>query len=98
MVFIDAVEPKNIVPDSTDPNEPRFPDTIEVSYSISTNFKENIAADKKDGRATVGDHASDYHSAGAGADDRVRWHRVVALCSEQGKLFHERASPPYFWH
>jgi len=49
VVFIDAVEPKNHRPRLDDPNEPRFPDTIEVSYSISTNFKENIAADKKDG-------------------------------------------------
>jgi len=49
VVFIDAVEPKNHRPRLDDPNEPRFPDTIEVSYSITTNFKENIAADKKDG-------------------------------------------------
>jgi hypothetical protein len=49
VVFIDAVEPKNHRPRLDDPNEPRFPDTIEVSYSISTNFKENITADKKDG-------------------------------------------------
>jgi hypothetical protein len=48
LVFIDAVEPKNHRPRLDDPNEPRFPDTIEVSYAIRTNFKEDHAADKKD--------------------------------------------------
>jgi hypothetical protein len=40
LVFIDAVEPKN--PRMRPPlnqNEPRFPDTIDVSYTITTKFK-----------------------------------------------------------
>jgi hypothetical protein len=39
VVFIDAVEPKNHRPRADVPGEPRFPDTIEVTYSISTKFK-----------------------------------------------------------
>lgn len=39
IVFIDAVEPKNHRPRPDVPGEPRFPDTIEVSYSISTRLK-----------------------------------------------------------
>jgi hypothetical protein len=45
LIFIDAVEPKNErmqpVPHA---NEPRFPDTIEVSYSIEPRFKAGHAA------------------------------------------------------
>lgn len=48
VVFIDAVEPKNHRPRPDHPNEPRFPDTIEVSYSISTKFKEDHAEQKDD--------------------------------------------------
>jgi hypothetical protein len=39
IVFIDAVEPKNPRTQKTNPKEPRFPDTIKVTYSISTQFK-----------------------------------------------------------
>lgn len=49
LVFIDAVEPKNR---RTQPppnsKEPRFPDTIEVSYSIEARFKAGHAAQKDD--------------------------------------------------
>ncbi len=37
IIFIDAVEPKKDKPD--DPNEPYFPDTIELKYTIETQFK-----------------------------------------------------------
>jgi hypothetical protein len=44
LIFIDAVEPKN---ERTQPpphqTEPRFPDTIEVSYEITTHFKADHA-------------------------------------------------------
>ena len=48
IVFIDAVEPKNHRMQPTNPKEPRFPDTIEVSYAIATNFREPHGPDKKD--------------------------------------------------
>lgn len=44
IVFIDAVEPKNHRPRPDAPQEPRFPDTIEVSYTIRTRFKAGHAA------------------------------------------------------
>ena len=37
IIFIDAVEPKKDRPDN--PNEPYFPDTIELKYTIETQFK-----------------------------------------------------------
>ena len=46
VIFIDAVEPKNHRPHPDHPGEPRFPDTIEVSYSISTKFKAGHASEK----------------------------------------------------
>ncbi|MGH9929919.1 MAG: hypothetical protein ACREA9_11950 [Pyrinomonadaceae bacterium] len=52
LVFIDAVEPKNSrlqpnpAPPPVTPDKPRFPDTIEVSYSIATRFKAGHAADR----------------------------------------------------
>lgn len=53
MIFIDAVEPKNQLmqppPNST---QPRFPDTIELSYSIVTNFKPGYAA-QNDGKKSL---------------------------------------------
>jgi hypothetical protein len=48
VVFIDAVEPKNHRLQTAHPSEPRFPDTIEVSYAISTNFKADHAGEKDD--------------------------------------------------
>jgi hypothetical protein len=39
IIFIDAVEPKNHLPRPDALNAPRFPDVIEVSYSIRTVFK-----------------------------------------------------------
>lgn len=49
LIFIDAVEPKNRRTQKP-PNdkEPRFPDTIEVSYSIEPKFKPDHAARKDD--------------------------------------------------
>ncbi|MBI5473810.1 MAG: hypothetical protein HY961_15845 [Ignavibacteriae bacterium] len=46
LVFIDAVEPKNerMQPPPNQKN-PRFPDTIEVSYEVTTNFKEDHAGE-----------------------------------------------------
>jgi len=41
IIFIDAVEPKK--DSSGNGEEPDFPDTIDVSYSIETNFKEDHA-------------------------------------------------------
>ncbi len=46
LIFIDAVEPKNHRLQPGGSNEPRFPDTIEVNYAITTNFKAGHAADK----------------------------------------------------
>ena len=44
LIFIDAVEPKNPrVPPAPNAGEPRFPDTIEVNYTIQAVFKENPA-------------------------------------------------------
>ncbi|MGH7800404.1 MAG: hypothetical protein ACREOW_07205 [Thermodesulfobacteriota bacterium] len=45
LIFIDAVEPKNHrVQAPPNDKELRFPDTIEVSYTIETHFKANHAA------------------------------------------------------
>jgi hypothetical protein len=41
IIFIDAVEPKK--DNSGGPGEPDFPDTIDVIYSIETNFKQDHA-------------------------------------------------------
>jgi len=41
IIFIDAVEPKK--DNSGGPGEPDFPDTIDVTYSIETNFKQDHA-------------------------------------------------------
>lgn len=44
LVFIDAVEPKNErMQPPPNQQEPRFPDTIEVSYEVTTHFKEDHA-------------------------------------------------------
>jgi len=56
LIFIDAVEPKNPrlqpvpvpAPVPLPPDQPRFPDTIEVNYTIETRFKPGHAADKDD--------------------------------------------------
>jgi hypothetical protein len=48
LIFIDAVEPKNHRLQTLNPNELRYPDTIEVGYSFSTNFRKAYDADKKD--------------------------------------------------
>lgn len=48
VVFVDAVEPKNHRTRADAPNEPRFPDTIEVSYTIKTRFKADHAAQHDD--------------------------------------------------
>ena len=44
LIFIDAVEAKN--QRERAPNKPRFPDTIEVTYTVDTNFKADHAAQK----------------------------------------------------
>jgi hypothetical protein len=45
LIFIDAVEPKNPRRQpAPNASEPRFPDTIEVSYTIETRFKPGHAA------------------------------------------------------
>jgi hypothetical protein len=47
LVFIDAVEPKNErMQPPPNAQEPRFPDTIEVSYNITTQYKENHAEER----------------------------------------------------
>lgn len=51
LVFIDAVEPKNERTQLGNPQEPRFPDTIEVSYAITTLFKADHADEKDDDEA-----------------------------------------------
>ena len=47
LIFIDAVEPKN---EQKQPpphqQEPRFPDTIEVRYGVTTHFKNNHATER----------------------------------------------------
>jgi hypothetical protein len=48
VIFIDAVEPKNHRTRAGVPNEPRFPDTIEISYAITSQFKQDHAAQKDD--------------------------------------------------
>lgn len=53
LIFIDAVEPKN--PRTQPPpnnTQPRFPDTIEVSYTVEAQFKPNHAA-QQDGAETL---------------------------------------------
>lgn len=44
LVFIDAVEPKNPRKQPPANTEPRFPDTIDVTYSIEPNFKADHGA------------------------------------------------------
>ncbi len=44
VVFIDAVEPKNPRTLPAPSTDPRFPDTIEVSYALSTKFQPGHAA------------------------------------------------------
>lgn len=54
LVFIDAVEPKNQrlqpapvpAPPGPIPDKPRFPDTLEVKYTIETKFKVNFATER----------------------------------------------------
>ncbi len=47
LVFIDAVEPKNErMQPPPHQQEPRFPDTIDVSYRITTHFKQDHAAQR----------------------------------------------------
>jgi hypothetical protein len=47
VVFIDAVEPKNErMQEAPNDHEPRFPDTIEVEYTISTHYKEGHAEER----------------------------------------------------
>ncbi len=46
LVFIDAVEPKTErMQDAPNQNETRFPDTIEVTYRVTSHFKAGHAAD-----------------------------------------------------
>lgn len=54
LVFIDAVEPKNLFKQpAPNNNEPRFPDLIELEYSIETKFKTGHALIKKDDPLTL---------------------------------------------
>jgi len=47
IIFIDAVEPKNALMQSPpNDNDPRFPDLIELQYTVKTNFKTNHALQK----------------------------------------------------
>jgi hypothetical protein len=49
LIFIDAVEPKNERKQAPPhQSEPRFPDTIEVGYEVTTHFKNNHAAEGQD--------------------------------------------------
>jgi hypothetical protein len=48
VVFIDAVEPKNPRRRPAPHDEPRFPDTLEVSYRIRTRFKTGHATHRDD--------------------------------------------------
>jgi len=49
LIFIDAVEPKNRRTQKPPNNqEPRFPDTIEVSYTVEAKFKAGHAGQKDD--------------------------------------------------
>ena len=47
LIFIDAVEPKKPARVEA-PDDPRFPDTIEVSYKITTHFKKDHGAQHDD--------------------------------------------------
>jgi hypothetical protein len=52
LIFIDAVEPKNHrLRPAPNEQEPRFPDTIEVSYALETRFKADHAAQRDDDEA-----------------------------------------------
>lgn len=47
VLFIDAVEPKNaLMQPAPNQNDPRFPDLIEVEYTITPQFKTGYASDK----------------------------------------------------
>ncbi|HKE59559.1 MAG TPA: hypothetical protein VKB46_22770, partial [Pyrinomonadaceae bacterium] len=46
LIFIDAVEPKNLLKQKDAPEKPRFPDTIEVSYTVETKFKPGHAGQR----------------------------------------------------
>lgn len=48
LVFVDAVEPKNPRKQSPANTEPRFPDTIEVSYNITPDFKADHGSEDDD--------------------------------------------------
>lgn len=54
LVFIDAVEPKNPRKQLTANTEPRFPDTIEVTYSVSPRFKADHGAPDDDTPTPLG--------------------------------------------
>ena len=93
VIFIDAVEPKNHRTQPPPSTDPRFPDTIEVSYAIATNFREpHDPRSERPGRA-VGDFVADHDSAGAGAEDRFRRSRAFAVCPER-QILRERAAAP----
>lgn len=48
LIFIDAVDPKNLrMQPAPQNNEPRFPDTIEISYAIETKFKPGHATERE---------------------------------------------------
>ena len=47
LIFIDAVEPKSsLMQPAPNQTQPRFPDTIEVHYTIETHFKSGYASQK----------------------------------------------------
>jgi hypothetical protein len=48
VIFVDAVEPKNPRPRKDGTKDPRFPDTIRVTYTITTRFKDGHAAQHDD--------------------------------------------------
>jgi len=54
LIFIDAIEPKNPrMREAPHDEEPRFPDTIEADYTVTTTFKPDHADDDRDAPETL---------------------------------------------
>ena len=86
LIFIDAVETKNErkrpAPHAA---EQRFPDLIEVEYTLEPAYKNPLGA-PTDGALRAAARTADHHAAGANSEDRLRRDRAVALCDARQLL------------
>ena len=92
LIFIDAVETKNERKrPAPHASEPRFPDLIEVEYTLEPAYKNPLGA-PTDGARRAAARTADHHAAGADSEDRFGRDRAVALCDAR-QLLANRAAP-----